>query len=759
MSALAVYALVFGLAALAAAAVVSALVARAGARRGIRPRRSAWVWAAVFAAMTLFVSIWGAAGRVEGGRAAYSAFVLVCAAGIAAQFAKGPLWVMWDRAGLGRPARRAVAAVAKAALMAAVTALSILALELPSNSDLMLAGGVNPVGLAASAALIGAAVLGSFFIFQRTGAGPALVAAVVGVFGAAEYFVLLYKGQPITPGDLLAVGTAATVSNGYSYAFNHTVFYGLSCMAGALVLCSLLGLRPARAAAEKGTAPAAGAHFSSDPAHDSPRMPAGARRALGAAANLAVGAAVCAGLALGVARVDFVGDLGVSLAAWELQNSYRQQGFLASFVANFQIVYPHAPAGYSDAAADDLVSTYAASWDEQGAQDADRAAAEQQFAEQRPTVIAIMNETFSDLSVFDDLGGCYTGPAFFNGISDALVRGSLAVSVQGGGTANSEFEVLTGTTTGFIGSGVYPYQSYNLEDAPSLARTFKGLGYDTCAMHPNLATNWNRENAYQSLGFDEFLSIDDFQGAETICGKVTDAATYGKVLQLLADNDNPQFIFDVTMQNHLPYLSGGVPDEDRSNYMTWSVTDGESIPETNEYLDLIDESDRALQGFLTALAEIDRPVVVLFFGDHQPAFSREYNDALFSGEDQLDHEARIWQTEYVIWANYDVAGSAQVSERLDTSTNYLGSVLLDVIGAPLSDWDKAKLAVREQVPEVTLVGYRDAAWAWHEHVARGAQSGLDAYDDLRIMQYRKLFRPKGGASNVLAVKTQDRANW
>ncbi len=759
MGAFTVYAAVFGAGALAAGITASIALVRLGGRWDVRPRRSAFAWAAVFGALIAAVAAYAVIGRVEGGPVAYSVFQLACAAGLALQFAKGLAWGAWDRAVSSRRARLLAGAAAKGALLAAVAGLSFFALELPSNTDLLLAGGVSPAGIQVSLALIASVATAAFFLGQRTGAGPALVAAVCGGFGLAEHFVLLYKGQPITPGDLMAVGTAATVSGGYDYLLEAPCLYGLSCLVAALALCSLLGLRPPRARREEGRA--VGAHFSASPSGPAGRPEASrrVRRAAGVAANLALGAALCAGLVLGVQRVDFVGDLGITISAWELQNTYRQQSFLAAFAANLQMVLPHEPRGYSDEAADALVEQYAAAWDERNAGDADRAAAEQQFSELKPTVIAIMNETFSDLSIFDGLGGCYTGPAYFSSISDALARGSLAVSAQGGGTANSEFEMLTGATTGFIGSGVYPYQSYNLDAAPSLARTFKELGYATSAMHPNLATNWNRENAYESLGFDAFYDIDDFAGAETLCGKVTDAATYDKILTLLAEDAGPQFIFDVTMQNHLPYLSGGVPEEARGNYVDWAVTDGESIPETNEYLDLIDASDRALEGFLGALSELDRPVVVLFFGDHQPAFSREYNDALFGGEDPLEHEARVWQTEYVIWANYDVAGNAQVSERLDTSANYLGALLLDLIGAPLDNGYKARLAVREELPAVSLVGYRDAEGVWHEHVARDASSGLDAYDNLRAMQHRMLFRPQDGGSNVLAVKTQDRANW
>ena len=791
MDALTLVLALMGAAALAGAGVAARRVARTGSLRGCstRARRTSLTWAAAFTLLLTGVTVWAACAHEPGVALPFAAFAVLCAAGLVLQMSK-------HRAPL--PAGRIARGALKAVMLALVALLAMLALELPSN-DLLLSGGMSPVGLGIEFALLLTAVCAGYFLFQRTGAGPAAVTAVCAGFGIAEHFVLLYKGQPITFGDLLAVGTAATVSNGYAYALSASCFAGLACAAAAFALCSLAGLRPqapgdaARLAGDKRAAqrcegdkrgapplladgrrvtlpgsaspcakglasPSAGAHFSPAVTQAArKRAVARASRIAAAAINLAGGAALCAAVVLGVARVSFIDDLGVSIVGWEMQNSYRQQGFLTAFVANLQLIAPHAPRGYSDAAADDFIETYAAAWDNAHADDASYQAAAQQFAEVKPTVIVVMNETFADLSMFDGLGCGYAGPAFFSNLPGALASGPLMVPAQGGGTCNTEFELLTGASTGFIGSGVYPYQSYNLSNVDNLARAFGGLGYATTALHPNLPTNWNRANAYEGLGFDRFLSIDDFAGAETVCGKVSDAATYDKILELLAQDEGPQFILDVTMQNHLPYNTGLMPAEDRNGYVS-AAPEGAADDEVNEYLDLIDRSDEALQAFLEELAGLGRPVAVLFFGDHQPAFTRAYNDALMADADDLEHEARLWETRYAVWANYAVAGRASGAASEATSANYLGPRFLELIGAPLSAWDKARLAVAEEVPQVGTVGWRDAAGTLRAHVPGSAESGNGAYDALRAMQYRKLFRPRGDDSNVLAVTTQDQAN-
>ena len=145
-----------------------------------------------------------------------------------------------------------------------------------------------------------------------------------------------------------------------------------------------------------------------------------------------------------------------------------------------------------------------------------------------------MNETYSDLSIYDGMHVGYKGPEYIkNGLSDALLSGTLSMSILGGGTANSEFEYLTNQSCLFTGPGI-AYSIYNLKNSPSLAREFKKLGYQTTAMHPFGAQNWNRNNAYPDLGFDKFISDTDFdRDAPRWRGWISDQASYQKVLDVL----------------------------------------------------------------------------------------------------------------------------------------------------------------------------------------------------------------------------------
>ena len=234
-------------------------------------------------------------------------------------------------------------------------------------------------------------------------------------------------------------------------------------------------------------------------------------------------------------------------------------------------------------------------------------------------------------------------------------------------------------------------------------------------MHPNHATNWNRENVYKDFGFDQFLSINDFQGADTLRGMVTDQATYDKILELLDQNADPQFIFDVTMQNHSGYDTGLLPADkqmhlniDTTDLDAKTIEDG-TLSDVDEYVSCIEQSDQALRYFLNALNKLDRKVVVVFWGDHQPFFPSKFNDKWFTDEDDATHQERLWQTDYIIWANYDVAGCDQTSETDDLSTNYLSTQLMQLIGAPLTDYQKAHVTLRESLPAINSVATRTPA--------------------------------------------------
>ena len=604
---------------------------------------------------------------------------------------------------------RVMRPVRDVSILAAASVLSVWSLERAWNASY---ASIPILYFGTAVFLVFAVMLALYFFGQRSGVLPALVVLTCCGFGVAQYFIEQFKSAAILPSDLLALETAAAVSGGYTYQIDAAVTESIIAACVALALLSFVW----------------------------PGRPRDARRgAIGVAANLCCGGAIVVALASAYNGVRIEEALEFTYDRWWPISTYQATGFIPSFIAVAQDLPIPEPEDYSDEAATDSQAELVAQYDATLATSPERVAAEQQFAEVQPTVIAIMNESFSDLSVYEGLRNAgYNGPSFYNSLGDTLQRGTLMVSTNGGGTANTEFEFLTDNSIAFVGNGKYPYQLYNFSDVDSLPKQLAAAGYRARAIHPMPPNNWNRSLVYRQLGFEDFISKDEFADAPRYHSGATDRATYEKVLELLAEDGNPQFVFDVTMQNHSGYDAGSVPEGDMTSYAPEGVGDQTLLSQLNTYLACIEASDSDLSWFIEQLRGLDRPIVLVFFGDHQPNFTTALNDTLHPGEDTLTHQWRLFESTYFVWANYDVAGNDQVSLQAELSANELAAQMMYLIGAPLSDYQKALLASRSQITSISANGYRGADGLCYELEANSPYASL--VDDLRSIQYLNFAR-------------------
>ena len=707
------------LAALVAEVVLCVRYARNRADFGDPIPTSSWVWASPSALVLCFLAVWGFLGLVEGSDLWYLYPLVnagIAASGVVA-LRRDETWELFDRSG-----KRAQIGM-RIALVVALLILCLFAIEAPFN-DLIPFGGPRFFWL--EMLLVALLLLGCYLIGQRhAGLCVAPVAALLFI-GIAQYFVKRFKNAAILPTDLFALGTAAAVSSEYVFALDSHALVGIACAAAAITVLSFV--RPPKAADARGKAPV--------------------RNLAGGIASLA--------LLTALVLVPYQIVFGVGIEYWYSMDFYRMQGFLPTFITVLQDMPIKRPQGYSPEHAQQVLAEHAQAYRESMASDPGHQQATKQFEELRPSVVAIMNESFADLSLYDNLHAGYTGPEFLNNeLKDALATGTLNVSVFAGGTCNSEFEFLTGNSVSFVGQGKYPYSIYDLSGIDGLAADFKALGYRTCAIHPNYPTNWKRDIVYPLLGFDTFLSIYDFGGVpDTSVDKVTpnephsevfhsgvsDAATYRRILDMLKEGDEPQFFFDVTMANHGSYQQRNIPEEYLLEYhpkdhdeltsdADWLTSDDD----LNEYLSCIKRADDDLKAFLGELRKRDRPTVVIFFGDHQPRVSKDYNDTWYPNEDEDAHARRLYSSNYMIWANYDVAGRESNSKRIDTSVDMLGIRALDLIGAPTTDYQAAVLDITKQIPSLSITGYQDASGAWHK--PEDTDETSQAYADLAQIEY------------------------
>ncbi len=545
------------------------------------------------------------------------------------------------------------------------------------------------------------------------GSGIALAISVIAFtcIGMVQGFVLTFKGTVLSIGDLYAAGTAAAVSSGYNYQLEAHMLLGFICATLGLFCCSLLY------------------HEQSHTSLASRLLRHWSAAGLTAAA-----------LAFVLLVPNYQTQLHIKVEYWwEWQLlDHKTYCFLPSFIAEAQDLPIKKPAGYSVEAAKKAESDLVARYEKIADKNTGLSAAQTQWKEQKPSIVVIMNETFTDLSLYDDFGG-YQGPEYFKqGLTDVLSRGKLAVSVNGGGTCNTEFEFLTGQSMAFVGNGKYPYTLYDFKKVATLPRQLAKQGYRCSAIHPNLASNWDRDRSYKAMGFEHFYDIDDFKDAKSFHNTVSDEACYDKILDMLQSDKQPQFIFNVTMQNHSGYDQGGIPADKMAPYKGFG--NAKLNDTTNglvkEYLACIGESDRALKGFVSQLRQLNRPVLLVFFGDHQPYFSNAINDALYTGEDTVTHEERLYQSDYLIWANYQIAGSSQAEQNQSASASDLAAQSLEQIGVPLTAHQKAQLGARDQLSELNLFGYCDLKGTWHGLNEDKNSAAAKTLQELRYLSYR-----------------------
>ena len=563
-------------------------------------------------------------------------------------------------------------------IIAAVAILSFVSLEIACNETFYRIP-ANSFGF--SVGLLASILLSLYLLGQRHGGAMVLVPVACCILGIAEHFVMTFKGEAILPSDILALGTAMEVSEGYEFTFTAGIVTSLALLEISLGLLSLI--RPRKL---------------STPAHVLPAI----------AGHLCAFLLVSVISLLGFSSIDLEQALNLGFDRWQPICTYVSQGFITSFTEMVNELPIEKPEGYTPDETKNIEQELVVAYDSTYGSSEQRAAAVAQFNEIKPTVIAVMNESFTDLSCFEQLKAAgYFGPNYYNSLPDTLVRGTMLASVTGGGTANSEFEFLTGATTAFVGVGKIPYQLYQMSDVDSLAKDLKELGYVATAMHPQNPVNYHRDKIYQQLGFGEFLSIDDFGDTPYYHNGVCDYVTYDKILELLRTDERPQFIFDVTMQNHGGYKIGSVPAEELTNYWVEGASENTNAM-LNTYLTCINASDRDLEYFINELRNIGRPVVLVFFGDHQPSAATTLNDELYPQEDTASHAFRVHQSTYFVWANYEIAGNNELNVYDTVGANEIAAIALNKIGAPLTDYQKALLATRSDVPSINVAGYLGA---------------------------------------------------
>ena len=366
-----------------------------------------------------------------------------------------------------------------------------------------------------------------------------------------------------------------------------------------------------------------------------------------------------------------------------------------------------------------------------------------------PHIIAIMNESFADLSVISDFKTNTEYMPFFNNLSEDSIKGNLHTSIFGATTPNSEWEFLTSNTMAFVPKRTVPYQQYVLRKSYSLASILKEQGYTTSAIHCYHPQGYNRNLAYPRLGFDSFLHINTLKDLTYIREYPSDLSTYKNIISIFENKKEGEKIFNftLTMQNH-----GSYTDE---NFPSTVIAENGEYPRVNQFLSLIKIADEALEYLIDYFSNYSEPTMIVFFGDHQPYVEDEFYTALLEEEfdDITSKEAaeRKYITPYLIWTNYDIV-EENYEHITDISANYLASLVLDVANIQKTPYLQFLDELREEIPIITGNGYMDKDGIYHDFSEETEYNSL--IDNYHYLQFNNMFDNKNKLTSLFEVPTQ-----
>lgn len=292
----------------------------------------------------------------------------------------------------------------------------------------------------------------------------------------------------------------------------------------------------------------------------------------------------------------------------------------------------------------------------------------------KPNIIFVMSEAFWDPTLLKEVSFSEDPIPYFRSIQKEYTSGVMLAPVYGGGTVNTEFEVLTGLSTQFLPQGVIPYVEYVRKPVEALPTILKRQGYESTAIHTYHNWFYGRNNVYQNFDFDRFISQEFFHEPEYSGPYIRDTELSKRILQEIYKTDKPDFIYAVSMQGHGPYSA----EENPENVIKIG---GDLSPESKaileNYTQIISDVDQSLKQLIEGLEQIDEPSIVVFFGDHLPMLGTNYNvykEANFF-QDDTDYQdyLNMYSVPFVVWDNVSFA-----KEELRLSSNFLSSYILEL---------------------------------------------------------------------------------
>lgn len=539
-----------------------------------------------------------------------------------------------------------------------------------------------------------------FFIAGRTSISMAICVSAIAIIGVGNYFVVMFRSNPIVPWDIYSFETAMSVADNYVFS----VDWALAEHIAMFILMLIVGVRTNIRLNKKILRPI-----------------------------LTVAMCIPAYFYISYLWQDNLErNTGLNDTLFNAKYMHSKDGFFVSFILDIHFLQIEEPKNYSDEYALSLLNE----------QEVEKV----ETPEELPDIIAIMDETFSDPAV---LGEFETNKDYMPFVH-SILRGEVAntisgyadVSVLGGNTANSEFEFLTGNSMAFFPNGSVPYLQYIRDGISTIVPQLEEYGYTTYGTHPYRAKGWNREFIYDLMGFDYRYFQGSFPFEDKLRNYVSDEADFKSILEWRNNTEGPFFMFNVTMQNHSNY-GGDFDNFDPQIVAKFKNTSSNKY--LNKYLSLMYETDQDVASLLSELSQSDRKTIVVFWGDHQPndyvvrPIYKEYG--LDFDNQTYEQQQQRQKTPFFIWANYDI----QEQTNVEISLNYLNILLFETAGLQLDEYQTFRKNLWQgQIPMMNAVGYRNdnGDLVEYDDAPEEIQNLLNEYQNIQYYRMEREYSKK-----------------
>ncbi|MBR1992896.1 MAG: LTA synthase family protein, partial [Firmicutes bacterium] len=283
-----------------------------------------------------------------------------------------------------------------------------------------------------------------------------------------------------------------------------------------------------------------------------------------------------------------------------------------------------------------------------------------------PNILYLQLESFFDPYLVKGLEFSQDPIPYFRSLMDEYSTGELIVPSVGAGTANVEFEVMTGISARFFGPGEYPYKSVLKEETcETTAYDLKQLGYSTHAIHNHRGAFYYRNIVFANMGFDTFTCLEYMNNVmKTPKNWAKDGILTENIMSALESTKNKDYIYTISVQGH-----GRYPDEQvlENPLITCDNAATEELKWNYEYYaNQIYEMDLFVKELTEVLSNYDEDVILIMYGDHLPALDMTADD-LKTGD--------LYASQYVIWDNFGMA-----KEDKDLTTYELNAEVMDRLG-------------------------------------------------------------------------------